>query len=120
MEDRLSADQRAAIERPIAEAHGLPAEAYTSPDWARVERDSVLADGWTALLFADQVAPRHAVPVELLGLPLVAVADGDGRVRVFHNVCRHRGHRLVAEASPLKAAASPAPIIGGRTPSMGR
>ena len=33
-----------------------------------------------------------------MGLPLVMVRDQRGRARVFHNVCRHRGKQLVAEA----------------------
>jgi choline monooxygenase len=33
-----------------------------------------------------------------MGLPLVMVRDQHGRARVFHNVCRHRGMQLVAEA----------------------
>jgi len=99
----LSPDEFAAATRPIASARGLPNRAYTSLDWARAERDGLLGRTWTCLGFADEVAPRHAVPVDLLGLPLVIVRDRDGVLRVFHNVCRHRGHKLIEEPRRLTA-----------------
>ncbi|MBL7498385.1 aromatic ring-hydroxylating dioxygenase subunit alpha [Frankia sp. CNm7] len=34
-------------------------------------------------------------PMMVAGRPLVMVRGEDGQVRVFHNVCRHRGMRLV-------------------------
>ena len=39
----LSGEQRAAIDQPIEHAAGLPGECYTSAEWARIERETVLA-----------------------------------------------------------------------------
>jgi choline monooxygenase len=91
----------ASVERPIVEARGLPNEAYTSAQWAALERERVLGTSWTCTGFVDDVLPGHAAPVDLLGLPLLVVRDGAGTSRVFHNVCRHRGHRLVEEPCDL-------------------
>ncbi len=86
------------IDRPIEEASGLPNLAYTGAAFARHERDAVLARTWTCVGIGSEVFnPGDARPTELVGLPLTMVRGRDGKVRVFHNVCSHRGHRLVTE-----------------------
>ena len=86
----------ARVGRPIAEASGLPNEAYTSEAFARFERDSVLGRTWTAIGVGRHVpAPGDLCPVTLQGLPLFMARGRDGQVRVFHNVCSHRGMVLV-------------------------
>lgn len=42
-----------------------------------------------------------------LGVPLAAVRDGDGRVRVFRNACRHRGMALVEGMGCTRALVCP-------------
>ena len=42
---------------------------------------------------------RRQLPLRFLGQPLVLVRDQSGTLRVFHNVCSHRGNELVWEAA---------------------
>ena len=83
----------------ISGSAALPNRAYTShDDWLK-ERDTVIAQTWAGLGFSSDIAEAGSVyPVTFMGLPLVMVRDQHGRARVFHNVCRHRGMQLVAEA----------------------
>ncbi|MEE2804332.1 MAG: SRPBCC family protein [Pseudomonadota bacterium] len=90
----LSAEQYAKIHRSIEHASGLPSMCYTSGEWARVERDTLLASSWTCIGYCHDLQTGGVRTVDLLGLPLMIVRDEAGAVRVFHNVCRHRGHRL--------------------------
>ena len=91
-----------AVLRPINEASGLPNAAYVDPDFALQERDSVLAKNWTAIGFAsDLPEPGYAKPVSFLGLPLLITRSKDDDIRVFHNVCSHRGRILVEEEGPV-------------------
>lgn len=98
---------RAALERvraPIENATGLPNEAYCSEDFALQERDQVLASTWTCIGAGAQVPKLGDIkPITLLDLPLIMVRGRDGQLRVFHNVCSHRGMELVAEPGNTRA-----------------
>lgn len=94
-----------AVLAPTAEARGLPNEVYTSDEYFARERDSLFARTWACIGRASDVPePGDVCPLDLMGLPLVLVRDGDGILRVFHNVCSHRGNRLVAEACRVTGA----------------
>ena len=100
----LSASEYDAVHREIATASGLPNRVYVCAQTAAMERDSVLTNTWTCIGFESDLEPSSALPVELMGLPLLMVRDAAGRIRVFHNVCRHRGHRLVQQACALQGS----------------
>ena len=86
------------INRPTVEAAGLPNDAYTAWDFLALERDRLFSPGWACIGHACTIpAPGDARPVELLGQPLLMLRDETGSVRVFHNVCSHRGNRLASE-----------------------
>ncbi len=100
----LHADLVAHINRRTVEAAGLPNEAYTSEAFLALERDRLFAATWTCIGHACTIpAPGDARPVDFLGQPMLMVRDDTGQVRVFHNVCSHRGNQLVRE--PCRFAA---------------
>ena len=74
----------------------MPAAAYTAPDrfadeWARIFRRDPVAICASALLPDPGTAATH----DLYGLPILVTRDAGGAARLFLNVCRHRGTRLV-------------------------
>ena len=92
----LEALANAAGSEPASLQRGLDNWHYTSQACFELERKAMLEDGWAAIGFVDDVPEPGCVhPVSLWGLPLVMVHDQHHRIRVFHNVCRHRGHILV-------------------------
>ncbi len=91
----LSQSERASIDQSIENASGLPNDCYTNSDWVQVERDTVFSNTWTCIGYGYDLVPGTIRPMEFLGLPLLIVCDEFEHVQVFHNVCRHRGHRLV-------------------------
>ena len=94
----LGPDLARDINRPTAEAAGLPNEAYTSESFLTLERERLFSPTWTCIGHACAIpAPGDARPVDVIGQPLLMVRDTGGRVRVFHNVCSHRGNQLVRE-----------------------
>lgn len=94
----ISPANLAEVERPVAEARGMPNAAYTDPRFHDFEREYVLGTTWAALAFcADHAQPGKVTPMDFMGLPLLIACDQQGELAVFHNVCSHRGMRLVTE-----------------------
>jgi choline monooxygenase len=81
---------------PMNVTAALPNDAYLNPEFERAERDIVWRKLWIAIGFEGDVPKKGTVhPVDIAGMPLVMVRGRDEQVRVFHNVCRHRGLKLV-------------------------
>ncbi|HEX4151661.1 MAG TPA: SRPBCC family protein [Steroidobacteraceae bacterium] len=100
--DAIGRERLNRVLRPIGEASGLPNAAYVDAGHFRRERDEVIGRTWAGLAFADSLPPRpYAFPVDFMGLPLLITRDKQGVLRVFHNVCSHRGIKLVGEPAEV-------------------
>ena len=96
--DLLGADALADLDKPIDEALSLPNPAYTSEDFFQLENERLFSRTWMLAGYGHQVPdPGDVHPVSIAGQPLVIVHGHDGVIRVFHNVCQHRGTRVVRE-----------------------
>jgi choline monooxygenase len=75
----------------------------TDENYLKYERDKIFCDKWTVIGVGSSIPnPGDAKPYNLLGIPLLIVRDRDHQIRVFHNVCSHRGFKLVDQACALK------------------
>jgi Rieske 2Fe-2S family protein len=93
-----------ALAREVAEGRNALGEGITTVE-ARVYTDSNRYELEQARLFrrlpqviapsALVARPNSAVAHDGFGLPLLITRDKQGRAHVFHNVCRHRGTRLL-------------------------
>jgi choline monooxygenase len=91
--------------QPIEKASGLPNEVYNNASFIEYERDHVLGTSWAALWFACDLPDKGQVkPVDFMGLPLVIIRTKKGDIKVFHNVCSHRGMKLVNEETRVQGA----------------
>mgnify|MGYP001818945219 CR=1 FL=1 len=101
----IAPETLAAVRQPIETANGLPNAHYVDPDVFDVEKQAVLFANWAGLAVAADVPEAgDAKPIEFLGIPLLLVRDRNGVVRVFQNICRHRGMILVNEAKKIDGA----------------
>ena len=87
--------------RPIESANGLPNECYTDDSVFKLDRESVMAESWVCVGFGSDVAEGWAVPINFMGYPILLTRSSEGELRVFHNVCSHRGMQLVSEPGKL-------------------
>lgn len=81
---------------PAEAGSALPNAAYTNGEFFALEQQTVFRNTWVFAGFAHQLADQgDMLPVEIAGQPLVLVKGDDAVVRAFHNVCRHRGAKLI-------------------------
>jgi nitrite reductase/ring-hydroxylating ferredoxin subunit len=73
----------------------IPADRYTSPEFAGLENERLWPTVWQYACTVDHVAtPGDAFDCRLGPLSAIVLRDGEGRLRAFQNVCRHRGNTL--------------------------
>lgn len=93
----------ARVKRPTGEATGLPNRAYVDAAFLSLEREKLFARTWTCIGTGASLPRRgYARPVDVLGVPLVMVRDHGGVIRVYHNVCSHRGVKLIDAPQRVK------------------
>lgn len=82
---------------PVAPSRrALPAWVYSNAEMHRLEIDRILRPSWQIGCHVSQVPrPGDFVTFDLGPDSIVVLRDRDGQIRAFHNVCRHRGARLL-------------------------
>ncbi len=98
-EERLARSILESVTEPIGKSSALPNWLYDSQNALQIEKKHIFACHWAGIGFADEVPEiGDVVPKTFLGEPLILLRDREGTIRVFQNVCRHRGMVLVKEA----------------------
>jgi glycine betaine monooxygenase A len=78
--------------------HSLPAPLYLSPEAYAADLAAIFARHWIFVgVDPDMPEPGDAMTVAFPPYEVLLVRDRAGTPRGFHNVCRHRGTRLVAQ-----------------------
>ncbi len=91
------------VNKPIAKAHGLPNECYTNKDYLFFERKKIFENKWVVIGVGSSIPNiGDAKPFDLLGIPLIILRDKNKNIRVYHNVCSHRGYKILQEECKLK------------------
>ena len=86
----------AEFEAPRKVMRGLPPAAYTSEAFFALEKERLFSESWVFAGFVhDLASPGDALPVTVAGRPVLLLCDEGNRILAFHNVCRHRGLKLV-------------------------
>jgi phenylpropionate dioxygenase-like ring-hydroxylating dioxygenase large terminal subunit len=74
----------------------LPAWAYSHPEMTRLEYERILQPSWQIVCHINSIAAAgDFVTLDIGPESVVAIRDSDGDIKAFHNVCRHRGARIL-------------------------
>ena len=91
--ERPSIGQLIRARRP---GHMLPADFYLRQDVFEADLEAVFRRQWLFVgVEADLPEPGDTYTVEIGSASVILVRDEDRGIRAFHNVCRHRGARLL-------------------------
>jgi phenylpropionate dioxygenase-like ring-hydroxylating dioxygenase large terminal subunit len=83
----------------------LPAWVYNNAELLRLELERVLKPSWQIVCHVNSIPKAGDFQTFDLGPESVMVLrDRDGSIRAFHNVCRHRGARLLDAAGNCPTA----------------
>lgn len=78
--------------------HSLPAAFHLSPAVFQADMEHIFGKHWIYVGVEPDVPEPGDVAIFDIGATSIAVVrDDDNAVRAFHNVCRHRGARLVTD-----------------------
>ena len=81
---------------PMSEAVTIGTEAYLSEDYARAERDRLWRKVWLRVGRIEEIPDvGQFLSFEVLDDSILVVRTAKDKLKAFHNVCPHRGRRLV-------------------------
>ena len=79
-----------------ARSASIGADCYIGADYLEVEREQIFRRSWQYLCHEEALRePGSYVTASIQDRSVVAVRGGDGALRAFYNVCKHRGHELL-------------------------
>ncbi|TMA30421.1 MAG: aromatic ring-hydroxylating dioxygenase subunit alpha [Deltaproteobacteria bacterium] len=76
-----------------------------SPAFYEIEREAVFKRAWLNVGRVDEIARNGSYftkEIEVAKTSIIVARDMRGQVRAFHNICRHRGNKLVWNDFPRK------------------
>ncbi len=85
----------AAADYPLADV-GLPGWVYRDAEFFRAEKRAFLRASPQIVCHSSDIAePGQWRSLDYLGTSIIVIRSDDRTARAFHNVCRHRGSRIV-------------------------
>lgn len=97
-EDYLREETYRYTRNPVETAFTLIPDAYTSQEFFTLEQQKVFATSWVPVgCISDLRQTGDAIVTKVAGQSIIVIRDQDGQLKAFHNVCRHRGARLLDE-----------------------
>jgi len=92
---------------------GLPGWTYHSKAFLELEKQEIFRKHWQiACHVSDLPEPGNYIAFDMCGERALVLRGADGEVRAFHNMCRHRGARVVADQQGTCKGALVCPFHG--------
>ena len=89
----------------LSEPMRVPVEAYISPEYARAERDKLWRKVWQQVGRVEELPEIGSyITYDILDDSVIVVRTGPNEFKAHHNVCMHRGRRLIDKPAGAKNA----------------
>ena len=101
----LAKDVNAAAAEELSKPMTIGVEAYISEDYARAERDKLWRKVWQQVGRVEELPEVGSyLTYDILDDSIIVVRSGDNEFHAHHNVCMHRGRRLIDTPEGAKNA----------------
>ena len=91
------------VNRTIDKAHGLPNECYTDNDYQSFEKKKIFENKWIVIGVGSSIPNvGDSKSIDFLEIPLIILRDKNRQIRVYHNVCSHRGYKILQKDYKIK------------------
>jgi phenylpropionate dioxygenase-like ring-hydroxylating dioxygenase large terminal subunit len=108
----VSSQVMSALRDDLSDPVVIGAEAYTSQEYARAERDKLWRKVWLVAGRVEEIPNvGDFLTYEILDDSVLIVRATEHEIRAFHNVCAHRGRRLVQAPKGAKHARGRVPVV---------
>src|SRR5690242_8379809 len=82
--------------QPLSTPMTIGVDAYISPEYARAEGDKLWAKVWQQVCRVEELARvGDFLTYDILDDSIIVARTAPDTLRAYHNVCAHRGRRLV-------------------------
>jgi choline monooxygenase len=90
---------------PLEQGRMLPRSAYTSQDFAELERKLIFERGWSCIGRTEQI-PNSGdyIAYNVAGQPVIAIRQKNSSIETFSNVCLHRCTTLAEGTGHLRGS----------------
>ena len=96
MNVRIQADRSANPDVRTEDDFSLPGWIYWDPEFFELEKQTIFRKAWQLVCHESDIPTTGDYQTfDFINESILTVRGDDGRVRSFHNVCRHRASRLV-------------------------
>ena len=103
MKDRLVEGERGFFVASAQQSFTLPSRYYLEPDILQQETQKIFLRSWLYVgHISDLPELGSYMTMELAGQPIVVILGQNQELRVFFNVCQHRGHILLDGRGQVK------------------
>ncbi len=92
----------------------IPTTDSVCPDFYKKEREHVFKKNWLYIGRGEQLPKKGSYftrELNVLDTSVLVVRGKDDVIRAFHNICPHRGNKLVWQDDPFEETAGTAPML---------
>jgi phenylpropionate dioxygenase-like ring-hydroxylating dioxygenase large terminal subunit len=97
---------RRAVDKAQSETGTVPKvsyDRYVSPDWLKLEKERLFPRVWQVACREEEIPnPGDYVAYDVADRAIVVIRTQNGEIKAHHNVCRHRGRKLVSGCGRIK------------------
>jgi len=95
--------ERGSFSETAQHSYTLPSRYYLDQSIYELEMQKIFLRSWLYVGHVSDLPKTGSYLTETIaGQPIVVVHDQDGEIRVFFNVCQHRGHILLTGRGQIK------------------